>query len=301
MLSIGILGTGAIGSLMAYHWQDEQLFALNKLRNSVGIKVQPLALGQTTPVWQQQLPAWQGQHLDWLVVCTKAADTLAALQPWQAFLPQCDNILLIQNGLGQQQQVADWLAQQELPIPLWAGMCTEGAYRQAEQVVYAGIGKTLVGRWPNGKQIASSLSDMPDLPTTLELTTDITAQLRQKLAINAVINPLTGYYRCLNGELVSNPVYFSKLLALSQEVVGLYQQLNWPLPQPLTEQAQQVALATANNRSSTLQDIEANRPTELAFISGYLLEQAHAIGYSMPLTEHLLTALTEDEHGQSFI
>lgn len=298
MLSIGILGTGAIGSLMAYHWQDEQLFALNKLRNSVGIKVQPLALGQTTPVWQQQLPAWQGQHLDWLVVCTKAADTLAALQPWQAFLPQCDNILLIQNGLGQQQQVADWLAQQELPIPLWAGMCTEGAYRQAEQVIYAGIGKTLVGQWLGVSQLPSSL---PNLPKTLEFTTDIATQLRKKLAINAVINPLTGYYRCLNGELVSNPAYFSKLIALSEEVEGLYQQLNWLLPQSLTEQAQQVALATANNRSSTLQDIEANRPTELAFISGYLLEQARAIGYPMPLTEHLLTALTEDKHGQSFI
>lgn len=283
MLSIGILGTGAIGSLMAYHWRQQQLFALPRQRHSTSISVLPQALGR--PLWHAKLPYWQGQPLNWLVVCTKAADTLPALQAWQTQLSQVGNLLLIQNGMGQQQQVAEWLKQQGLALPLWAGMCTEGAFRQNSTVVYAGVGKTLVGLWP-------SLPSSQPLPKPLEYSADISAALKQKLAINAVINPLTGLLKCRNGELLSNPLYREQLLALCAEISELYQALGWSLSQPLAEHAQQVAQATAQNKSSTLQDIEAGRNTELAYITGFLLEQAQAIGYSVPLSRELYRALS---------
>lgn len=284
MLSIGILGTGAIGSLMAYHWREQHLFALPRLQQPTTISVLPQALAEQQP-WQAELSCWQGEPLDWLVVCTKAADTLPALQSWQQQLTQVKNLLLIQNGMGQQQQVAQWLQQQSLSLPLWVGMCTEGAFKHNSTVVYAGVGKTLVGLWPN-------LPSAQILPAPLEYSADISTLLKQKLAINAVINPLTGQFKCRNGELVSNPFYREQLLALCTEISGLYHALGWALPQPLAEHAQQVAQATAQNKSSTLQDILAGRATELAYITGFLLEQARTIGYSLPLSSKLYSALS---------
>lgn len=270
MLSIGILGTGAIGSLMAYHWRNQQLWALARHASNTHISVLPQALGITEP-WHIQLPQWQGQPLDWLVVCTKAADTLDALKSWQPLLAQVKNLLLIQNGMGQQQQVGDWLQALNLKLPLWVGMCTEGAFKHNDQVIYAGVGKTIIGPWPSQR---------------------IATLIQQKLAINAVINPLTALFKCRNGELVSQPHYQEQLLALCDEIAGLYQALGWPLQQPLRQQALQVAKATANNKSSTLQDLEAGRPTELAFISGFLLEQARTIGYPLPLSAKLYSDLS---------
>src|SRR5690554_7615080 len=83
-MNIGILGLGSLGSLMAYHWRNHALFVLPRTDiSSVNIKVQD----QDT-LWQTQLPSWQGEPLEWLVVCTKAADTLAALNKWKHLLTQ---------------------------------------------------------------------------------------------------------------------------------------------------------------------------------------------------------------------
>ena len=117
--------------------------------------------------------------------------------------------------------------------------------------------------------------------------------MREKLAVNAVINPLTAVLRCHNGELVSNPLYLPQLQALAAEVADLYQQLHWPLSQNLSERVQQVAQATAANRSSTLQDILAARPTELVFICGYLQQQAQSLGLTLPLTARLMRQLSD--------
>lgn len=287
-MNIGILGLGSLGSLMAYHWREHSLFSLPRQSTDSGIiKVQTQA-----QLWQAELPCWQAEPLDWLVFCTKAADTLNALQRWQHFLPYTQRILLLQNGLGQQQQVVDWLQQQKLSIPLWAAMCTEGAYRDNDKVVYAGVGDTLIGLWSdsNSSGVSTELKATSTLPKT-EVSADIKQHLLKKLAINAVINPLTAYYRCKNGELVNNSDFKQQLIALSEEISGLYQALHWPLNNPLAELCQQVALATADNTSSTLQDVLANRPTELPFISGYLLEQAYSIAYDLPLTQQLYNAL----------
>lgn len=291
-MNIGILGLGSLGSLMAYHWREHSLFALPRsAHHSISIKVQ-----HQSQLWQADLPYWQGEPLDWLVVCTKAADTVNALQRWQHLLAQANNILLLQNGMGQQQQVADWLAQQQLNMPLWAAMCTEGAYRDNDKVVYAGVGNTLIGLWPSVKA-GSSAVDFDQsyhalaLPQT-HITSDIKQHLLNKLAINAVINPLTAYYRCKNGELVNNPIYKEQLIRLSNEINGLYNALGWHLNTYLADLSQQVAQATADNTSSTLQDVLADRPTELPFICGYLLEQAQAIAYDLPLTQYFYNQIS---------
>ena len=278
---IGLLGLGSLGSLLAFHWRTQMLHALPRDQHSpVTVQVQ-----DHPQDWRAELPCWQGETLDWLVVCTKAGATLPALQGWQSRLPAVQNLLLMQNGMGQQQQVADWLLQQQLPCRLWAGMSTEGAYRDGDRVIYAGRGENLMGRWNAGT------SDDPGLPH-VRTTPDIIAQLRSKLAVNAVINPLTGLLRCRNGELLEQPDYHTRLLALSVEIERLYSRLGWELHHPLRERVQQVARATAANRSSTLQDILHGRPTELAYICGYLLNEAAAAGMPLPLTEALYRQLS---------
>ncbi len=303
-LSIGLLGMGAVGTLMASHWRQHKVFALPRDHKSVltlnlFTPAAQTAEQQTAEHQQWQLPCWQGEPLDWLVLTTKAGDTLAALKPWLSHLPRVNNLLLLQNGMGQQQQCADWLAQHRLPTKLWAGISTAGAYRRAannpqgSEVVFAGAGQTIAGRWAQENPADNDNTDTTALPPGIEAVRDIPARMREKLAVNAVINPLTAVLRCHNGELVSNPLYLPQLQALAAEVADLYQQLHWPLPQDLSERVQQVAQATAANRSSTLQDILAARPTELVFICGYLQQQAQSLGLTLPLTARLMRQLSD--------
>lgn len=283
-VAIGILGLGAVGTLMAHHWHSQRLFALTRHQQEACCRLE-----DEGSLHSLTLPAWQGEVLDWLLVTTKAAATLDALRAWQQRLPTVKRILLLQNGMGQHEQVQAWLQQQALDCELWAGISTEGAWRRDDGVIVrAGKGEVLIGRWDSAP---SRLDEPSPLPGCCYVA-NIHVRQREKLAVNAVINPLTALYRCRNGELLDNPDYYSHFAALCDEVTTLYQQLGWPLSFEPQERIRAVARATATNRSSTLQDRLAGRPDELAFITGYLIRQASQHGLSLPLCATLWQTLS---------
>jgi len=293
--SIAILGTGALGTLMAWHWHDQNLY----LRNRSGVTSLTLEHSESTTF---SAPQWRGESIDWLVVTTKAADTLPALQSLGSSILNARRIMLLQNGMGQQQEVADWLSQYEAEsnyaVPdLWVASSTEGAYkRDNDNVVYAGQGETRCGPWHSDK--TALLSNFPALPPKILADNDIKRTLRAKLAINAIINPLTAYYRCCNGELLSNREYFAHFQSLTTEVAQIFKKLGWDTGFDIPERAHAVAQATAKNQSSTLQDVLHQRPTELPYICGYLLAQikTHNVpGLAAPELQRLYNTLSAKE------
>lgn len=314
-LSIGLLGLGAIGTVMASYWSKHRVFVLGRSTSSpsqAGIKCPlrrsltygPAILNQH-PEWPEaltlSLPQWNHQRLDWLVVTTKAGDTQEALLPYASQLHRVERILLLQNGMGQHEQLAHWLKKQGLPCELWRGISTDGAYRlDKTRVMYAGLGHVWVGQHRSNPARLCTLPTDCRLPHT-EVVTDILARQREKLAINAVINPLTAHYRCLNGELASNIRYRQQLQALATEVEQFFLQQGWPLQENLFDRVIQIALSTAQNRSSSLQDVLANKATELRHISGYLLTQASTAAIELPLTRALMDQINDStEHGKRF-
>jgi 2-dehydropantoate 2-reductase len=105
------------------------------------------------------------------------------------------------------------------------------------------------------------------------------ASLWRKLLINSIINPLSSLYRVKNGEISSNFKIHAHAKRLSKELAPVIEHYlpgqSW---QVIFDEVLCVAEQTSNNRSSMLKDIEANRPTELDFINGYLLQRAAQLG-----------------------
>lgn len=295
-LSIGIVGTGALGTLMAWHWREQQLFIRQRSPMPLHIKVDRNY--RLTP------PVWEEQALDWLVITTKATDTLQALDDIKPSLIHVKRILLLQNGMGQHEDAEQWLTDNWLtlgsqahpqiaaPPELWAATSTEGAYRHHDgHIVYAGQGHTFAGPWTTEESDEIKNASKVILPPGIIYDSGITHRLRAKLAINAIINPLTGHYRCKNGELLRNADYAEHFQNLASEIDHLFSLLNWSVGFNIPQQAINIAKATASNQSSTFQDILNHRPTELPYISGYLLEQAQKYEIPLPLTEALYQEL----------
>lgn len=276
-MRIAILGLGAMGSVIAWKLkkQGHQILSARSGRAFIIERN-----GQTLA--QLNLNAWQDEPIDWLIICTKAGQTIDAIAP---ILPKANlikQVLCIQNGMGQHRQLS-----RELPtLPIWAGISTEGAYRlDAHKIEYAAEGRTLIG--PLIQPLKAILSDVPD---PLEMADNIDLIMLNKLAVNAVINPLTAYFKCPNGQLLSDK-YKADFVKLCHEIQTLYQALNWPAFEPFIQKVAQIAKQTEANRSSSLQDVLAGRKTELAYISGYLIGRAKEINHPMPLSEFYLQQL----------
>ncbi|MBR9827242.1 MAG: 2-dehydropantoate 2-reductase [Oceanospirillales bacterium] len=219
-----------------------------------------------------------------LLVATKAYDTLSAIEAIQPRLSPDAEVVLLQNGMGQQQAVHAYLPTH----PLWAATTTAGAWREARHRVHCvSLGDTHIGA------LSAATSYLPagwaDMDIPLQHCTDIYPHLWRKLAINCAINPLTALFDCHNGKLLTHPERKQKMYAACHEVERVAAAAGITLfSTSLTDQATTVATATAANVSSMLADVRHQRRTEIEQITGFLCQQAQALGIEVPVNRSLL-------------
>jgi len=230
-----------------------------------------------------------------LILATKAGQAAKALKNWQACLTDDAEILMLQNGMGSQAEVADLLTPQQT---LLAASVTEGAYLEKPgAVVHAGKGKTQLGRWSGAAKNAAArwTSRLTIAGLIAEVVEPIRPVLWHKLAVNSVINPLTAVNGIENGALASRE-YKPQVEALCAELLQVFKRLGIEEPEGgLVNRVEQVILSTAANRSSMLQDITAGKKTEIDYITGTLLKAAKALKLELKTHQTLYSAVKEAE------
>ncbi|BBB30681.1 ketopantoate reductase family protein [Neptunomonas japonica] len=227
-----------------------------------------------------------------LLICTKAYSTISALQSVADRLSSDANVVLLQNGLGPQQEAVKLFSE----LSIWAATTTDGAYLNAPyHVIRAGHGETLIGAISNkAQQSLDNIIPAPCGDLKIYMSADITHKLWCKVAINAAINPLTALNNCKNGMLVSNAVLSMKMQNICEEVEKIATACGQNLfDKPLYEMAKSIASTTAENYSSMLQDIKQNRPTEIEEITGFLCQQADKFGCHAPENRMLLQQIKQ--------
>lgn len=279
-IRLGILGLGSIGCLIASQLPSSiNTYALSNSPD------QPFsfAIQQNDVTQPYELEAWSGEKLTILIICCKASQTLSAIKQWQDAINEHTQIVLLQNGYGQHEKVAKMFPNNTL----FAASTTEGANRITQRLIhYAGVGLTQWGYF-SGPQNELKL-ELTDLAGQHQINPDIKQVLIDKLAINAVINPLTVKYNCANGELIQKPMAHIEFKKLCSEVEALFSQLNWSLSFDLFERTKQVAQLTSHNISSMLQDYRRGNTTEIEYINGYLVNKAKEYELPLPINEALL-------------
>jgi len=121
----------------------------------------------------------------------------------------------------------------------------------------------------------------------------------RKAAVNAAINPVTALRGVTNGALVDGPARAEAERLLSEAVmVAREAGVDLTLGTAVAD-LDRVVRATAENRSSMLQDVERGRPTELDAISGEILRRGRASGLSLPATAQAIEGVRRKlrEHG----
>lgn len=288
-VSIAILGAGAIGCLIASQIPTSyNTFILPRSDSSSTAKTSKasfeFSIEDDQGITRHQLDAWSHSLLDHslldnsaldktpldiVIICCKASQTLSALAQWKSAITDQTQIVILQNGLGQHDQVHDLFPNNTL----FAATTTEGANRKNRHFIrHAGKGVTQWGYYAGPTH--SLKLDLKQLFGDHSYNENIKQALLDKLAINAAINPLTVKYNCPNGELITNPIAFEELKDLCDEIESCLKALNVSLSFPLFDRAQSIALSTQKNISSMLQDVRNQQETEIDFINNYLINQA---------------------------
>ena len=189
--------------------------------------------------------------------------------------------MLLQNGLGSQDEVAQHLPKQRCVFV----SSTEGAFRPADfQVVFAGNGHNWLGD-PSDPRPPAWLDELQRAGIAHQWSPDILARLWRKLALNCAINPLTVLHDCRNGDLAEHPAEIATLCA---ELGELLQHCGQPTAaENLHEDVQRVILATAANYSSMHQDVAQGRRTEVTYLLGYACAAAQRHQLHLPHLQHL--------------
>lgn len=231
------------------------------------------------------------------LLCVKARETAVAVDRI-ARLEGAPTVIVFQNGLDRAREVGRQL---DAPERVVAGVTSEGATLEAEgRVRHAGRGTTsLAPVLPGAGCAAQAARSLARASLAVEVVPDLDAIVWEKLGINAAINALTGLLGCKNGVLLEAPSARALATDAAVEVGTVARALgvagDWT-PDATTRRWEAVARATAENISSTLQDLRRGRPTEVFAINGAVARVARERGLSAPVNEAMarFVAAVED-------
>ncbi|MBD8475984.1 putative 2-dehydropantoate 2-reductase [Pseudomonas sp. CFBP 8770] len=296
-----VLGAGSLGTLWACRLARAGLPVHLLLRNAARLRAYREAGGlrliEDGQASLHCLPATDvaadGPIARLLLAC-KAYDAQAAIASVAARLAPGAEVILLQNGMGSQQAVAEMLPQARCIF----ASSTEGAYRPADfQAVFAGQGFTWLGdAGPVGlAEPAALLADLERAGIAHQWTANVHSRLWRKLALNCAINPLTVLYGCRNGGLADHHDEVATLCAELARLLGACGQTDAALE--LHQEVQRVIQATAANYSSMYQDVEQGRRTEIDYLLGYAckaaLERHCEVPHLQALQARLVRALNK--------
>jgi len=287
------LGQGAIASLLAAQCQQQGIDyrvlgrhpKLSSIRWQQG--KQQLAFTPES-IDKHQLTA---KHL--LVLPIKAYQVQDALSQLSAYLQQVP-ILLFHNGMGTIETSRRLLPQN----PILAATTSYAALKsQHNQLIQTGVGDTNIG-WVQHPASALQqwlMQTLSQLLPPVIWQQNIETALWQKLAINAVINPITAIEQIKNGR-ISEDKYQPLISQLCREIAQIMQKKGFETTSEiLKHRVLSVSKATADNYSSMNRDIFYGRKTEVEFINGYIQQQAQELGLRVNTNWQMLEKIRQLE------
>jgi 2-dehydropantoate 2-reductase len=324
-MKIGIIGAGAMGSLLGFYlceraevwlldpWQA-QIDAINQggLRRELDgaeetryphATTSPAAIGPCDMVLvlvKAHQTAWAAEQARMFiklqegkgdkVIEQQVAAHPVTPSPLHPFSPSRTVVVTLPTRVGNRELLAETLGTDRVGQGVTAlGATLLGPGR----VRHAGQGQTIFGAAPDraGMAALAELFHACGLPAGL--TDDLDALVWSKLVVNAGINALTALLRIPNGALATQPEARALVERAVAEAVAVAVARGTPLPYPdPLAHVLAVAQATGANRSSMLQDVLRGSPTEIGTINGAVVREGRRLGVPTPANE-LLTALVQ--------
>lgn len=322
LLKIGFIGAGSIGSLFggclaSIHTDEDPLeisFFCRKSHkdaiNSKGLvlstedrnlQLTNIKAYENAEEYIEEYSNGTNYYFDYLFITTKAYDIERVMNQYKTIIDSSSWLIILQNGVGNEEVVKRDCAENKI-IRI---VTSHGALlEEPGKVRHTGFGFTKMGLVflkPNidNKEVYDKaytklfllkfLLDTAGINT--ELVEDITYCSWEKAFVNIGINAIAALTRLRNGELLENK-YLKRYMGMTvKEAIEVAKLKDKDLPERnYVDLMFSVAEKTYNNKNSMLQDILRNKPTEIDFLNGKIVDIAKEVNTKAPINE-LLTFL----------
>ena len=235
--------------------------------------------------------ASQAEVADLVVVFVKAQHTEAASRSLAPLVGPATAVLTLQNGWGNADVIARFVPPGQLVVGVTYNSCTTTA---PGQVVHSGRGSTVVGPYQGAD--ASHAGRAADLLAGSGWAAEVSASVRtaiwNKLVLNAATLPTAALTRLSAGGLGSPGELLDLVDGLAAEAVAVAkaQGLEVDLNERLAA-IHGVLERAGGGRPSMLQDVLADRKTEVETVNGAVAAAADACGVPVPLNAAMIALI----------
>lgn len=293
-MRIAVIGSGAMGTMFAARlskaasvslfgtWKEQlstiEEYGLVLTDHSGGENKYELAVGDYS--------SNEGSYHVALIL-VKGSQTERAAAAAKNILSQDGLALTLQNGLGH----VEILEASVGPDRSALGITSEGAMIMGlGRTHHSGAGVTYVGTTPSTEERLSQIAAVfRNSGFETHLSQDLDGLVWGKLVVNAGINPLTALLQVRNGFLTTDKVVQDLMCRAAEETRAVAEAKGIKLPyESASTRIVEVAIATAENRSSMAQDIARGAPTEIDSINGQIVRNADHLNVDVPVNRALL-------------
>jgi 2-dehydropantoate 2-reductase len=215
-----------------------------------------------------------------IFLTTKAHDSEKAARRIRKLLKKDTVILILQNGLGNEEDVKHVVGSK---VQVLRGITTMAAEFFKPGLVMYWKGETTIEHTAAARKIAQTMN-ASNLKTNL--SRKIEQEIWRKLVANNVTNPLTAIFRVRNREIGAESLATVRHQVIRECVqVGKAEGIIFPKD---LEQRIDREILTYTNFSSMCQDIMKRKRTEIDFLNGKIVELGRKHGVPTPVNETLV-------------
>lgn len=217
-----------------------------------------------------------------VLFCVKSSDTESAGAQMKAYLRKDATVLSLQNGVDNAQRLQAVLGQDVIATVVYVATAMAGP----GHVQHFGRGDLVLGQHARSEQLAQLLSEA-GIPSTV--SNNVQGALWTKLIINCTYNAASAITQRPYGDLVQQPGMWQLMRSAHDECMTVAQAAGIVLDAPLWPMIENIARTMQGQYSSTAQDLQKNKATEIDHLNGFIVRRGQQLGVATPINAALQT------------
>ena len=231
-----------------------------------------------------------------ILFSVKSTDTESAAKQLELFLAPGATVVSLQNGVDNVERIRAATNIPAIPAAVYIAVSVP----EPGHVKYLARGDVIIG--PPGERTNRVAEIFTRANIGCEISGNVEVELWIKLLCNCALNAISALGQARYGQIAASNDARQLMQSVVDEVLGVAQAAKVTLPNIGDSKAgmaaaMQIATQMSGALSSTAQDLNRGRPTEIDSLNGYIARRGAELGVNVPVNHALFTLVKLAEQG----